>query len=132
MADLALYFVFEPNAVANPRELADTLKSDLERLDDIQTAQASTAETVRFTGLEILAAITLAAEVIHHAKDISDNVAAIAANVKKVIETIKGIAKDLKAKDVAIPVNGKRRSIFELKDNDYSIIAEDLSEDQSA
>ena len=121
----------EPEAVADPRQLADTVKSGLERLDDIQTAQAS-AKPTRITGLEILAAITLAAQLTHHAKEISDDVGAIAANVKKVIETVKGIAKDLKAKDVAIPVNGERKSIFGLTDDDYSIIAEDLADDQSA
>ena len=131
MADLTLYFVFEPGAVADPGQLADTVKSGLERLDDIQTAQAS-AKPARFTGLEILAAITLAAQLTYHAKEISDDVAAIAAKVKKVIETVKGIAKDLKAKDVAIPVNGERKSIFGLTDDDYSIIAEDLADDQSA
>jgi uncharacterized protein YoxC len=82
--------------------------------------------------LEILAAITLAAQLIHHAKEISDDVTAITANVKKVIEAVKGIAKDIKARDVAIPVNGERKSIFGLTDDDYRIIAEDLADDQSA
>jgi hypothetical protein len=131
MADLALYFDFEPEAVADPGQLADKVKSGLERLDDIQRAQAS-AKPARITGLEILVAITLAAQSTHHAKEISDDVAAIAANVKKVIETVKGIAKDLRAKDVTIPVNGERKSIFGLTDDDYSIIAEDLADDQSA
>jgi hypothetical protein len=129
MSDLTLYFDFASGPGANPGQLAQNVQSGLERLDNIETVEASANpdNTARMTGLEILAAISLAAQVVHHAKDISDDVVAIAENVKKVIEAIKGTISDLKPKDVCIPIDGERKSIFVLTDADYHAIAQDVA-----
>jgi hypothetical protein len=135
MSDLNLYFDYEPTSEAGAGQLASELQSKLEGLDVVRSAEVPTKEQgkeARMTGVEILALVTLAASVVHNARQISDDVAAIANNIKSVFETIRTMAKELNAKDVSIQVKGKRKSIFHLQDDDYVAVAKRLASSESA
>jgi len=128
MSDLTLYFQFEPGPGIESGNIAQELHTHLQGIESVEAAKVSTAKA-RLTGLEIAAAITLAVQIVHNAKQISDDVKAIAGNVEAVFETVRKMARELKAKDVSIPVNGERKSILHGNWNaeDYLAIAEDIA-----
>jgi hypothetical protein len=129
MPDLTLYFNFDVEPGANAGQIAQKLQNDLQELGNVGTAATSTA-TSRFTGLEVLAAITLAAEIVHQARGISDDLPVIVKNLRAAFAEISHLAQQLKAKSVSIPVEGERKAIETLTDQDYHMIAQDVREAQ--
>lgn len=124
--NFTLYFDLEPDADAG--QIAQELQNGLQRLENVETAvTVPSPSTSRVTGLEILVAITLAAQIVHQAREISDDLHAIVGNLKTAFARISALAKELKVKNVFIPVDGERKPIQALGEKDYQAIAEDMS-----
>jgi hypothetical protein len=125
MPDLNLYFDFDVEPGADAGQIAQKLQNDLQQLDNVQAA-ATSAATSRVTGLEILAVIMLAGKIVHEARGIAEDLPVIVKNLKATFAEISGSAKKLKVKNVSIPVDGERKGIDTLTDEDYRTIAEDF------
>jgi hypothetical protein len=127
MPDLTLYFDCDPGAESP--SLQRELQAGLERLSGVKAADTS-APTTRFTGLEILAAITLAAQIVHVSRGMADDVAAIVNDVRSIVAELKAVfssvaelAATLKVRQVRVPVGLEKKAITELTDEDYQRIA---------
>lgn len=126
MAELPLYFRFDPQHGTSSVELQDKLQSSFKGMPEVESTQVPQRKS-RITGLEILAAITIATQVVHNAKQIAEDVQAIAASLKKIFDTVRQTATELKASAVDVSVDGERKSIFELSDKDYLTLAKDVA-----
>lgn len=86
MTDLKLYFSVDPAAESDA--LVSSLKKGLQSSDVVEQAEA-TPETSRLTGLEIYAAISLAANIIHHGHDIIHDTKEIIDDSTSITEVLK-------------------------------------------
>ena len=79
MPDLTLYFDCDPGA--DPKNLERDLQQGLQQLGNVKAAKTSTPAT-RFTGLEILAALTLTVQIVHEARSIVEELKVLFARVR--------------------------------------------------
>jgi hypothetical protein len=128
MSDLTLYFAFESQPGLDSSMLAKEVSNGLQTVDSLDTSEVSTAKA-RVTGLEIVAAITLATQVVRNARQIAEDLRAIATDIEAVFDTVRKMARELKAKDVTIPIDGERKSLLgSWKQEDYLALAREVAE----
>jgi hypothetical protein len=118
MADFTLYFDCEPGA--DTGRLQQDLQAGLQQLSKVASAETSTSNA-RFTGLELLAAITLAASIVHQGRNLIDDLRAI-------FDDVSALSQKLGVKQVSVPVGMEPKPVTELTDDDYQTIAQEIIE----
>ena len=113
MPDLTLYFDCDPGT--DPENLERDLQQGLQQLGNVKAAETSTP-AIRITGLEILAAITLAVHVVHEARSIVED-------LKVLFGAVADLAGKLQVRQVRVPVGLEKKPIGDLTDEDYQRIA---------
>ena len=113
MPDLTLYFDCDPGA--DNENLERELQQGLQQLGNVKAAETSTPVS-RFSGLEILAAITLAVQIVHGARNVVED-------LKVLFGAVADLAAKLKIGQVKVPVGMERKLILDLTDEDYQRIA---------
>ena len=125
MADFTLYLDCGPTADAD--RLQKELEDGLRKSGRVTSAETSKS-AARFTGLELLAAITLAGSIVHQGTNIVNDVRTIVENLKVILKDVSALTQKLGVKKVSVPVGMEPKPIDELTDDDYQIIAKDIVE----
>lgn len=129
MPDLTLYFECQPTA--DSARLSDKLQAGLQQIPQIATAETlptPPGEEPRITGLEILAAITLTAKLIHQGSQIAHDIRSIVEDLKATFKAIAGSTPKQEVQSVRVSVGLEPKPIEELTEEDYRILAEDLQD----
>lgn len=109
MPHVALHFEMAPGTdkvqVQRAEEQLRQLLSGLESVQEVATRP----EEMRFTGLEIVAAISATILIVKTSRELIDE-------TRKLIATIKGLVGDIGFKGISVDVADKRVSIDELTD----------------
>jgi hypothetical protein len=123
MADFTLYFDCERAADAG--KLEKELEAGLQQFSTVASA-ATSKSTGRFTGLELLAGITLAASILHQGASITHDVQKLIKDLRVIIEEVSGLTQKLGIKKVSVPVGMEPKPVDQLTDDDYQVIAQDI------
>ena len=127
MTELILHF--EATDKAQLAQTAQELEARLSSLADVEEAQAEAAEP-KFTGIEVMAAITAAVVITNNAKklinstgEVVDSTRALTDKVRELVVSIKKLADELGLK-ASVEVGDKNISLETLSEADLKYMAE--------
>ena len=129
MANLNMYFAVDPGASIDA--VIANVEAGLDDFDHVAHVQA-TADSTRFTGLEILAAISLVSQIVHHGSEIVHDVNQMATDGKSIIDVVRAFfvhVTDLVKKtpgihEARVDVGLKSVPVTQLSDADIARIAD--------
>lgn len=132
MTNLKIYFDIDPAA---PRaEVLATVEEGLHACDKVEHVDTNT-DVTRFTGLEILAAVSLVANIVHHSGEIAHDAREIVSDTGSLVNTLRDFfhyVTDLAKKtpgvrQARVDIGMKSVPVAELSDADIARIADAVS-----